>query len=580
MHYMWPYDGGFYDLTDRPMRAQEWSDALAQALARKDAAGARRLFDHTFWHGTDFKPDWFHLYIAVQQQDRELVQMMVTYGARWNPQQTAIAAETLKDRIAPFKSILAQGGMRIDAAPRTIDPIAALEMDRRIMDENAKFGPLRDEDIAAHDRGVALLCIKAAQKEDAALARRILTYRQDVSEALDLTPVLRRRLDGVAPLYEEAEVIGMIDALRGAGIKLKPVDLGALEASVPEHYRLAGPLLERGLLGGDLAELRQSLWRSWSFVQEDITPIEDLALKIPPEVVAEKRAQFAAAAKRLCHTGADISPEEARRFVGFHAVQAGRYRDAVSHMDSTLLNEGFFTQNAFTAALLSQLAQDAPSMALRDAFAGAARKRDIEDRGIGHFLNKKRFPQLLEAVEKRDYKLTAQNTREVVRYLYDRCGSRDVPDEVMAALQVLKTVEADFRFVDPVGLIGSKHPLLAKTLLDLDLVKPKDFKLPRLFKKIPPHKGYGALFAKEGARDYDLREFLYQVMYERAYPALAADARAKSGTCYQRLYMWARVKTEMEKIKTPRPPSARTSGISPPPPPAPPPPRYGPKPGY
>ena len=43
MHYMWPYDGGFYDLTDRPMRAQEWSDALAQALARiEQARGAAR----------------------------------------------------------------------------------------------------------------------------------------------------------------------------------------------------------------------------------------------------------------------------------------------------------------------------------------------------------------------------------------------------------------------------------------------------------------------------------------------------------------------------------------------------------
>lgn len=579
MHYMWPYDGGFYDLTDRPMRAQEWSDALAQALARKDAAGARRLFDHTFWHGTDFKPDWFHLYIAVQQQDRELVQMMVTYGARWNPQQTAIAAETLKDRIAPFKSILAQGGMRIDAAPRTIDPIAALEMDRRIMDENAKFGGAKPEDVKKFNLAVGELCLRAAERGDAMLAKKIYMHHTEFAQGLDIAPVLCARAHA-APHSFATNVITAVDALKAAGVPLKPLAFETLPRFISGgFYELVPALEERGMLAGDLALIRGEMWRSWSYTQEQLAaPLDNLSLA--PEVVRQMRAQFTAAAKVLCHADSDISAKEVESFIALHTQEARRHPDSVAHMDETLLAEGFFGNPAFDAASLKQLAQDAPSMALRDAFAGAARKRDIEDRGIGHFLNKKRFPQLLEAVEKRDYKLTAQNTREVVRYLYDRCGSRDVPNEVMAALQVLKTVEADFRFVDPVGLIGSKHPLLAKTLLDLDLVKPKDFKLPRLFKKIPPHKGYGALFAKEGARDYDLREFLYQVMYERAYPALAADARAKSGTCYQRLYMWARVKTEMEKIKTPRPPSARTSGISPPPPPAPPPPRYGPKPGY
>jgi len=552
MHYMWPYDFGFYTGTDRAMDAREWSDALTRAILRKDGEAARQLFDHTFWHSTDFKPDWFHLYLAVQQRDRAMAQLMVTHGARWSEAQTAIAAHALKDAIKPFTSVLAEGGMRIDriADTQAIDPRVAIAMDKRLMEENAKLGHVRPEENAALDLAIIKFGLRALRSKNTAEAQEILAHAAGAADyGVDLIPLLRDMAGQKPQGLHLRDVLAAVDDVRAAGVSVRPLALDRLSDSAVDIYTLVPALHERGLLGGDIAALREKMLHSWCFAQETLRQ-GDFEIAQAPETVSRHRAAFGAAAKIICSAGSDITPDEARRFTDLHMRQAPRHSDAVAHMDATLLESGFFTSVAFTPALLDALAAAAPDETLRAAFNLQSQRRHIEDKGVVHFLSPKRFDTLRVAIRSKAYVPDANETAHIMRYLNDRCHRREVPEEVQSAVRELKDSGANFAQVNVIDLVGAKHPLLAKTMLDMDIIAARDIKLQRLASKIPPHSGVGGMFAASGDKDYARREFLYQVMFERDYPAHIEAMRAKKNAGYQQAYTLMRLRDQMGKIKT------------------------------
>jgi len=165
-------------------------------------------------------------------------------------------------------------------------------------------------------------------------------------------------------------------------------------------------------------------------------------------------------------------------------------------------------------------------------------------------------------------------------YLHGRCSRREVPQDVVTALTALRDSGANFILVDPTRYMGAKHPLLAQTMLDLDIVRAKDIKPQRLAAKVQPHSGLGGMFAQPDDNDYARREFLYRVLYERSNPDKIAEMRGKKGLSYQRLYTLEKLRGAMEGIKLHQ--STRPKPL--PRPKFPPPPgikgRRGPRPGY
>lgn len=567
MHYMWPYDFGFYTGTDRAMDAREWSDALTRAILRKDGEAARQLFDHTFWHSTDFKPDWFHLYLAVQQQDRAMAQLLVTHGARWSEAQTAIAVHALKDTIKPFTSVLAEGGMRIDriADTQAIDPRVAIAMDKRLMEENAKLGHVRPEENAALDLAIVKFGLRAVRLKNMAEAQEIFAHAAGAGDyGVDLIPLLRDMARHTPQGPDTAAVLAVIDDVRAAGVSVRPLALDRLSDHTVDIYALVPALQERGLLGGDIATLREKMLHSWCFAQETLKQ-DDFEIRQATETVSRHRIAFSAAAKVICNAKSNVTPEEARRFTDLHTRQASRHSAAVAHMDATLLENGFFTSAAFTPALLDALAAAAPDETLRAAFNLQSQRRHIEDKGVVHFLSPKRFDTLRAAIRSKAYVPDASETAHIMRYLNDRCHRREVPEEVQSAVRELKDSGADFAQVNVIDLVGAKHPLLAKTLLDMDIVTARDIKLQRLASKIPPHSGVGGMFAASGDTDYARREFLYQVMFERDYPAHTEAMRAKKNAGYQQAYTLMRLRDQMGKIKSlQNPPRPKLPSFPPP----------------
>lgn len=548
MYPMWPYDG-FIDTTERAMSARDWSDALTRALWRQDGDAVRDLFDHTFWFKTDFKPDWFHLYVAVQQESRELVQLMVTRGARWDAQQTAIAAKSFGDKIKPFKYVLAAGGMHIDAPldKTKIDALTAIAMDRRLLAENEKYGGAKPQDVAAFNLTVSQLCAQAALRGDAALAKKLYTHHTESAAGLDLMPLLRLQVIEAPTRFGAPEIINLVDKLKDSGVPLRPVALDALPDITGGVYTLVAALDARGVLGGDATALREKLWRSWAYTQEKIFVAVDVPLQLPAETVRHYRAEFAEAAGVLCRNDSHLSPKDVQVFTALHSKN--RNRDAMTHMDETLLAAGFFGNRAFDVESLLQLAQNAPTAPLAEAFNRYAQGRAIDDRGAHYFLTPKRFTELVTAMQAKAYMPSPEETRDIVTYLHGRCSRREVPQDVVAAMTALRDCDANFILVDPLRYMGAKHPLLAETMLDLDIVRAKDIKLQRLAAKVTPHAGLRGMFAQPGGSDYARREFLYRVMYERSYPDKIAALRAKKGLSYQRLYTLEKLRGAMDGIK-------------------------------
>jgi hypothetical protein len=414
MYPIWPYDG-FIDTTERAMNAREWSEALTRALWRKDAGAVRDLFDHTFWFKTDFKPDWFHLYVAVQQESRELIQLMVTRGARWDAQQTAIAATSFGDKIKPFKYVLAAGGMHIDAPfdKAKIDPLTAVAMDRRMLSENEKYGGAKPEDVTAFNLTVSQLCAQAALRGDGVLAKKLYTHHTESAAGFDLTPLLRQQVMEAPTRFGAPEIINLVDKLKDAGVPLRPVALDALPDITGGLYTLIAPLETRGLLGGDATALREKIWRSWAYTQEKIFAAVDVPLQLPAETVRRCRAEFAEAATALCRSDSDLSSKDVQIFTALHSKN--RNRDAMTHMDETLLSTGFFGNRAFDAESLRQLAQSAPTEGLAETFNRYAQGRAIEERGAHHFLTPKRFTELVTALQTKAFMPSPEETRDIVR---------------------------------------------------------------------------------------------------------------------------------------------------------------------
>lgn len=56
--------------------------ALQRIIETGDAGTLRRHFDDAFWAGREEKPAWRHLYLAILREDRDMIRILITRGAR------------------------------------------------------------------------------------------------------------------------------------------------------------------------------------------------------------------------------------------------------------------------------------------------------------------------------------------------------------------------------------------------------------------------------------------------------------------------------------------------------------------
>src|SRR4051812_19622126 len=88
------------------------NDDLAQAVQSGDCVRARALFDAAFWRQEKLAPQWAHLKIALINEDRAMIKLLVTWGAR-APEDAAALDGLAPQKYAFYNSLLKQCGINV-----------------------------------------------------------------------------------------------------------------------------------------------------------------------------------------------------------------------------------------------------------------------------------------------------------------------------------------------------------------------------------------------------------------------------------------------------------------------------------
>ena len=565
MYPIWPDGAGmFFDLSERKLGAAELRDAMTRAVSRNDMDGARSLFDHAFWHKTKFKPDWFHLYIAVQNENRDMVKLLTTHGATWTADQTKIARQSLGDKCNAFKVLLRGAGIRMDDADKdlaAVAPQAALAMNKRILEENRKAG----HDVTAEEktflRNVYVEAANAVLQNDMPRALAALKLHPDAQnpDGHDVSDIFAEVLGDFMHSSGKRALL-FIDRLQKADVPLQPVNLDKISnLTLPQHYDLLPELERRGLLQGDVNKLRRDMISSWSFMQEDID-LDGYVLHLPQNLIEQKRAQFRTAAEVICTAHSTLDAQDVEYFLRQHDRQTPRAPKAVAQMDAALLETGFFSNAAFTVENLRHLAATPQLDAnIAATFNKIAARREIAGKGADYFLHKKRFAVLEQAMAQGAFVPDRIETAAIVDYLTRSMRKEEPSADIIQSLKILKDTGAAFDHLRRRDYLGVSKPGMAKALLDLDMITPRDINTIKLRKRCgaPVNLLQGM---DDKSKHYPMREFAHQVELEKADPAKYIPYRNKAGTSYQRLYLLRQME-QFKKIRStqtpPRPDNLR-----------------------
>src|SRR5690606_204364 len=232
--------GMFFGLIEQKLDAAELSDALTRAILKKDTARARELFDHAFWNKTAFKPDWFHLYQAVETQNRPMVKLLTTYGATWTEEQAKILTVALADKLEGLTGTLHAAGIRTDYTQKDLqrmDVLPALLMNKRIIDENKKNGVNTAAEEKKFFHAVHVSMANAVLRSDMREAKKLLSLHPDAQnpDGYDVSGIFADVL-GDFLHSSSARAITFLDRLLAEGIRLQPVRLDDVSTMVLDQH--------------------------------------------------------------------------------------------------------------------------------------------------------------------------------------------------------------------------------------------------------------------------------------------------------------------------------------------------------
>jgi hypothetical protein len=544
---MWPDGAGmFIDLTERKLGPAALRDALTRAISRKDIKTARDLFEHAFWHKTPFKPDWFHLYIAVDSESRDMVKLLTTYGATWTEDQAKAAKLALGAKCDAVKVILHGAGIRTDYSDKdwtSIAPKTLLEINKRILEENRAAG----HDVSAEEKrfcGVLQIELaNAVSKNDMPHALHVLKFLADAGkpEGYDVSEVFAHVLGSF--LHSSSKrALTFIDRLQEAGVTLQPVDLNKVSSlTLSHHYDLVPELDRRGLLQQDVKKLRGDMINSWSHLQETID-LNGYILHIPAPLIEERHAQFKKAAKTLCTPRVQLYEEDIDYFLRQHRSHLPRAPQALKRMDQALLEAGFFENPAFTANALKNLAA-APGLdaGIAAQFNKIAAQKEIGRLSFDSFLHKKRFAVLENAMQQGAFIPDRVQAEAIVDYLTSQMKNEVPSDGIIQSLKTLKNTGVDLARVQMRDYLGTSKPGMAKALLDLDIIRPSDINQVKLRKRCgPPVNILQGTDSK--SKYYAMREFAHQIELEKTDPDRYKPYRGQEAVSYQKLYLLHQLK--------------------------------------
>lgn len=97
-------------------KAASHADKLSELIASGDIGRVRDYFDSLFWEGRKERPDWSHLRIALLREDRPMLRLLHTWGAKPSDAELTAFKTAARDKYTDYMKLLRSAGFRPENA--------------------------------------------------------------------------------------------------------------------------------------------------------------------------------------------------------------------------------------------------------------------------------------------------------------------------------------------------------------------------------------------------------------------------------------------------------------------------------
>lgn len=91
-------------------------DKLSELIAGGDIGGVRAYFDSVFWEGRKERPGWSHLRLALLRENRPMLRLLHTWGAKPSEVELAAFKTAARDKFPAYMKLLRAAGFRPENA--------------------------------------------------------------------------------------------------------------------------------------------------------------------------------------------------------------------------------------------------------------------------------------------------------------------------------------------------------------------------------------------------------------------------------------------------------------------------------
>jgi hypothetical protein len=105
----------------------DFDDKFSDCVAAGDCQQARSLFDQAFWDGYKIFLTWEHLNIALKAENKEMLKLLVTWGAAVTDEEMRRLRAQAKDKYPHYIRLLRQAGLQL--SPEALKEVPYTEVE-------------------------------------------------------------------------------------------------------------------------------------------------------------------------------------------------------------------------------------------------------------------------------------------------------------------------------------------------------------------------------------------------------------------------------------------------------------------
>lgn len=439
-------------------------EMLHLAITRNDVAMAGDAFQQAFWHKVELKPDWLHLYRAIERGDRKLCNLLTDHGATLTAAQAQCSAELMGKQWQEMRFFLASKDIETDFSGKTLDTALLAEMADFAAAQDGKYKlGITETDRAAWEQTLREKFTAAVLGNDAELIRLFSTRGIRVGETLDVSHHINQFLSSADESATE-KAIAFLKNIDAQGVRVAPVVLSS--DSIITQPSVIARLDTLGVLA------------------ESNAPFSGLLLKMMNENNFENLLPSLQSLLRLPATPA-VSPEITG---GFRNVETALSREKFLQIVATFDENDCFKSDGWSGSEVDRFGKMALATpgfeTMGQKLVTLAAVKDFRGMTPATIISSAPLELIDRAIDAKvimcDADMTLLICKRIALEIEDGKTFNNLGDFFR---KMRNSRYADFSKVDPMDFLGSKIPGVAKALLDAEIVLPENISFNHVCKK-------------------------------------------------------------------------------------------------